>query len=62
MGEAGISEPCGAGGEREGSMCCRDKHRPVRMGKQRWVCLLTKLHETLLSVSPLLCCVICLLY
>lgn len=39
---------------------CQGKHRPVCMGKQRWVCLLTNVHETLVSMFPLVCCMFAL--
>lgn len=37
------------------NMCGQGKHRPVCMEKQRGVCVLTHVHETLVPVSLLVC-------
>lgn len=55
MGEAGILEPCGTGGEKEGEHVLPRQAQACVHGKAEGVCLLTNVHETLVSVSPLCC-------
>lgn len=55
MVEAGISEPCGTGGEKEGEHVLPRQAQACVHGKAEGVCLLTSVHEILVSVSPLCC-------